>query len=163
MEQNELVYREVAVHFANCYNIDIQWQDIANAMDIHTSLLEHPVEIWDIKVNVEELKKLLADYNFVNPIVAVDIDIPLPKEIMFQTKVRIKVKGKIYIVHKNDSDPFPSNPHAHIDGQCIKLDLSNGNLYRKRELKGKIEKKELLLIREKLFQLYKGELPIVTI
>lgn len=163
MERNELVYREVAEHFTKCYNVDIQWQDIANALDIHTSLLEHPVEIWDIEVDVEGLKKILADYNFVNPIIPVDIDIPLPKEIMFQTKVRIKVKGNIYIVHKNDADLFPSNPHAHIDGQCIKVDLSNGDLYRKKELKGRINKKEFLIIRDKLSEVYDGDLPALTI
>ena len=47
-----------------------------------------------------------------------------------------------------DSDPFPSNPHAHNCESGLKLDLSNGNLYFSAESTGKaVEQKRLLAIR----------------
>lgn len=62
-------------------------------------------------------------------------------------KVQIKRKG-IWLIHKYDTDPFPSNPHAHLIDSNIKLDLSNGNCYKKRELVYSIKKKDLLMIRD---------------
>lgn len=44
-------------------------------------------------------------------------------------KERRKEKGEIWEIHKNDKDPFPSNPHAHNIETGEKLDLNNGNIY----------------------------------
>jgi hypothetical protein len=41
----------------------------------------------------------------------------------------IKCDGQIWRIHKNDADPFPSNPHAHNLETGLKLDLSTGALY----------------------------------
>ncbi len=159
LERNESIYIQLADYFSQKHNVKLQWEDIADAIEIHTNLLEHPVDIWNIELSFEELKLILSNYDFNIPKIKVDIDIQLPENILHNVKVRIKAKGNIYIIHKKDLDPFPSNPHAHIYGQCLKLDLSNGNLYRKKLLVEKIPKKEFLLIRSKITEVYKGELP----
>lgn len=66
-------------------------------------------------------------------------------------EVTIKRDGQIWRIHKNDSDPFPSNPHAHNVESGLKLDLTNGKLYYKNTDTGKsISKKDLLAIRDKM-------------
>lgn len=120
--------------------------------------------LWDVNISFDEALKLLSNFDFntfYNELV-IEENI-IPKEFVFETKVRIKAKGQIWIIHKNDADPKPSNPHAHNLEQNIKLDLGNGNCFRKREWLFKIGKKELLSIREKARQVYKGELPIIEI
>lgn len=63
-------------------------------------------------------------------------------------EVRLKAVGEIWDIHRNDADPFPSNPHAHNVQTGVKLDLSNGDLYRKRKkLKERVRKKELIALR----------------
>ncbi|MBK7481893.1 MAG: hypothetical protein IPI72_03985 [Flavobacteriales bacterium] len=61
----------------------------------------------------------------------------------------IKVRGQNWSIHKNDADPFPSDPHAHDYETGLKLDLTNGNLYRKRAFVVSITKKKLMAIRTK--------------
>lgn len=62
----------------------------------------------------------------------------------------VKSKGEIWEIHKNDEDPFPSNPHAHNRENGYKLDLSNGELFKKRKYVKSIQKKKLMLIRDKV-------------
>lgn len=64
------------------------------------------------------------------------------------TKGRVKIGGEIWDVHKTDKDPFPSNPHAHNLESKYKVDLSNGDLYRKTNKIGNMRRKEFLLLRE---------------
>lgn len=63
---------------------------------------------------------------------------------------QIKHSNQVWRIHKNDADPFPSNPHAHNVETGYKLHLGNGNLYRKREVVGTIDSKDLMAIRKKL-------------
>lgn len=62
----------------------------------------------------------------------------------------VKVKGELWRIHLYDKDPFPSNPHAHNLETNLKLHLGSGELFQKRELVGKISKKDLLLLRERI-------------
>jgi len=64
-------------------------------------------------------------------------------------EVRVKNDGQIWDIHKYDDDPHPSNPHAHNKESGLKLDLSTGILYFKRDPQPGIGKKKLLEIREK--------------
>lgn len=59
----------------------------------------------------------------------------------------VKTGGEIWVIHNNDEDYFPSNPHAHNYQKGIKLDLSNGNYFRRRKFVGKITKKEMKNLR----------------
>jgi hypothetical protein len=64
-------------------------------------------------------------------------------------EVTIKKDGCIWRIHKNDADPFPSNPHAHNVESGLKLDLSSGGLYRGRNYTGEnVSKKDLDFIRK---------------
>jgi hypothetical protein len=38
-------------------------------------------------------------------------------------EVQVKHKNEIWRIHKTDSDPFPSKPHAHNVESDLKLDL----------------------------------------
>jgi hypothetical protein len=66
-------------------------------------------------------------------------------------EVTVKRDGCIWRIYQNDDDPFPSNPHAHNIESGLKLDLSNGRLFFKRNYTGKsISRKNLLYIRIEL-------------
>ena len=56
-------------------------------------------------------------------------------------KRRYKVKGNIWIIHKNDSDPFPSIPHAHNYDENLVLHLGSGELFNNRRPVSKANKK----------------------
>ena len=73
-----------------------------------------------------------------------------PGSTLLITEKRVTVNNEIWEIHKNDVDPFPSNPHAHNYEANLKLHLGNGQLYRKRQYRGKIKKKDLIRIREEL-------------
>jgi hypothetical protein len=63
----------------------------------------------------------------------------------------IKNNGEIWVIHKNDADPFPSNPHAHNKGTGYKMHLGTGELFKKRKSIGeKVSRKDLLAIRDKV-------------
>ncbi len=52
-------------------------------------------------------------------------------------------------IHKNDPDPFPSDPHAHNVESGLKLDLSNGRLwFGTRDTEKSITRKHLIAIRD---------------
>ena len=78
------------------------------------------------------------------------------------TEVTVKHKGERWRIHKNDVDPFPSNPHGDSPDVGLKLDLTSGDLYRKRECVGKITKKHLMIIRVKAQQLGCRTLPAIA-
>lgn len=60
---------------------------------------------------------------------------------------QVKFKGEKWVVHKNDVDPFPSNPHAHNYESGLKLHLGNGELYDGTTLVGAIPCKKLKQLR----------------
>ena len=63
-------------------------------------------------------------------------------------EVIIKRDGCVWQIHKNDPDPFPSNPHAHNVESGLKLDLSSGRLYfGSKDTGKKVSKKDLEFIR----------------
>lgn len=60
----------------------------------------------------------------------------------FFVEADYRVRGEVWRVHKGDSDPYPSNPHAHcIDGSTrfigCTLHLGTAKLYRKRDALGR--------------------------
>jgi hypothetical protein len=60
--------------------------------------------------------------------------LPIPDGTMRRLdEVTIKRDGCIWRIHRNDADPFPSNPHAHNVESGLKLDLSTGALYFRRQ------------------------------
>ena len=63
---------------------------------------------------------------------------------------QIKHKGEIWVVHRNDMDPFPSSPHAHNYEANLKLHLGTGDLYFGRKITGRVGHKVLAHIRSQL-------------
>jgi hypothetical protein len=61
----------------------------------------------------------------------------------------IRSNGEVWRIHKNDQDPFPSNPHAHNLQSGYKLHLGTGMLYYKKSPIKAISKKHLNDIRGK--------------
>lgn len=69
---------------------------------------------------------------FIARVVLSDTAIPSEIPVLVQKK-HYKISGEIWVVHRNDIDPFPSSPHAHNYDQNLVLHLGNGKLYRKRK------------------------------
>jgi len=120
--------------------------------------LEHPLDLWNIDISFEEGLKYLSEFDFEPFDQPINVDLCIDRILLFQKKVKIKASGFVLHIHRYDQDPFPSDPHAHIIDQNIKIDLSNGNCYRSRSLITTIKKKELLEIRKKV-EARKIELP----
>ncbi|MGZ8935686.1 MAG: hypothetical protein ACXW04_12385 [Methylobacter sp.] len=59
----------------------------------------------------------------------------------------VKFKGEKWVVHKNDPDPFPSDPHAHNYEAGLKLHLGNVELYRGSKCVGKIPVRKFIELR----------------
>ncbi|WP_146228810.1 hypothetical protein [Mesonia sp. K7] len=110
--------------------------------------LEVPSELWVTKLDFNEVRNGLENFDFKiihNRILTNTI---IDKDFLVNYKVRIKKKGLIWLIHKYDPDPFPSKPHAHLIDDNIKLDLSNGKLYKKGKVIDTLNKKHLLEIRK---------------
>jgi hypothetical protein len=63
---------------------------------------------------------------------------------------RVKSNGEVWVIHKNDADPFPSIPHAHNYESGHKLHLGTGELFIRKECVGRIKKNDLLMLRSKI-------------
>lgn len=157
----------LASFFSLKYSFSIQREEIFLALfillaDKHN--LEWQGDLWDVKLDYEEALLLLQEFDFTifSAKFSIDQEV-LPKNILIRYKVRIKSKGLIWIVHKYDKDPFPSNPHAHQLDNNIKLDLSNGKCFKIREHVHTLKKKDLILIREEAKKVFDGELPTLEI
>jgi len=121
-------------------------------------------DILNVDIEYEKALKLLLNFDFnvvLNQTEPIDLD--LPPHLVMRYKVRVKSKGLIWVIHKYDVDPFPSNPHAHQLDNNIKLDLSNGRCYRLKKHLHTISKRDLLFFREKAQTVFKGVLPELTI
>lgn len=114
-----------------------------------TRVLEHDLA-------AEQMLEKLEGYEFNLPIEIESIvfnESILPEDVPRRLdEEEIKHKGEIWVIHKNDADPFPSNPHAHNKATGYKLHLGNGDLYsyKNKPLDKRISKKYLLAIRDKV-------------
>lgn len=125
--------------------------------------LDHPVNVWDIDVSFDEAFESLKKFDFDIFLTPIQIDIDFDRDELFGTKAKIKAAGFQVVIHRYDKDPFPSNPHGHICGQNIKIDLRNGKCYRNRDFVRKLRKKKLLELRQKATFNFKGDLPPLEI
>lgn len=151
IENLDRILNDLSIHFSEFKSKTITREDIFDA--IYLSLKykfdwEHPLDFWDLDMNYEDAKNTLTDFDFKTVLCRVESDKDIiPKDLLMQTKVQIKSKNLIWVIHKYDADPFPSNPHAHELGSGLKLDLSNGKCYRKKLQVHTIKKKDLIKIR----------------
>lgn len=121
-------------------------------------------DVWDLDISYQQALDVLINFDFETLTQQIEIeDQAIPAHFVLNKKVRFKVAGSIWIIHKNDADPFPSNPHAHHAELNQKLDLSNGNCYKKKQFLFKIPKKSFLQIRKRAEEVYKGQLQALVI
>ncbi|MDI5898006.1 hypothetical protein [Flavobacterium yafengii] len=152
IENLDLILNKLSIHYSEIKNIAISREDIFDA--IFLSLKdkfewEYPLDFWDLEIKYEEAKNVISNFDFKTVLFKITTDEHIiPQDLLMQFKVKIKSKGLIWLIHKNDVDPFPSIPHAHEYNSGIKLDFKNGNCYRKKELIFTIKKKDLLEIRK---------------
>jgi hypothetical protein len=101
-----------------------------------------------------QIFEMLKNFNFPIEIETIELeDSILPKGAITRIdEETIKSKGEIWVIHKYDKDPFPSNPHAHNEETGQKLDLTNGDLYdgKNNYLGINVSKKNLILLRKKV-------------
>jgi hypothetical protein len=165
MEIEELValFERLASRLSNLKNDVISVSEVEDGLYIllsDTHGFSWRGSLWDVEIEEEEAFQMLAQFDFAILGTVVDTSPEIvPECLWIHYKVRFKIKGMVWVIHKYDADPFPSNPHAHQLENNIKLDLSNGNCYRKRKLEYTVSKKELLEVRAKASRVFKGELP----
>ncbi|MFC6269427.1 hypothetical protein [Frigoriflavimonas asaccharolytica] len=147
-----IIFKNISVR--NKYpNLNIQESDLitvlmASFLDKFESRLS--LEFYDNFISEEEIDSVVENYDFNQIRNEVTFNFIIPEEIEeLETKVKIKNNGKIFIIHKNDADPFPSNPHAHWLDSNLKIDLSNGKCYHIRKHIKTLSTKEFKEIREK--------------
>jgi hypothetical protein len=113
-------------------------------------------EIASQKLTPENIIDILVKSEFIsnspkaNDVIVIDENI-IPED-TFQSlyEETIKSKGNIWVIHKSDADPFPSNPHAHNKETGLKLNLGSGDLYNGKRHCGKVSMKNLNIIRNKM-------------
>ena len=157
----------LSLGLSDAQKINITRENVFDALFLtfeNQSNLEWGGDVWDLDLNYDNAFAILKEFDFAtlkNQVETVDI---IPKEfLLIETKVRIKHSNLIWVIHKADADPFPSQPHAHQLDQNIKMDLSNGKLYRKTQYLHQIPHKEFIEIRKKFSAVYKGKLPQLAI
>ena len=134
--------------------LDVEDIDIQTALVEVLSLTE-PMDLLDQDLSVEKMVEVLRDFDFQKYHPELLGQIELEESVIPQgtprllTEITVRSKGEVWRIHKNDPDPFPSNPHAENYDAGLKLDLSNGRLYRRRGFAGQISKKNLQRIRDK--------------
>jgi len=160
------VQEKLANHYTKLNGHVITRENIFNGLFIRLAdkyHLEWQGDLWDLEITYEEALNYIKDFDFAvfNQKVTIDSSI-IPSDLILKYKVRIKSKGLIWVIHLNDKDPFPSNPHAHQLDNNLKLDLSNGKCYKSKKFIYKINKKDLLIIRKEANKVFKGDMPVLT-
>ena len=147
--QSEIAAREIS----SMQSTAITAEQVREAL-VSACQVEQQVDLLPLALSSTRIVELLAHYDFEGLIPLAEIAFEesiLPEGVPVRfVEAQAKHNNEIWRVHKNDADPFPSNPHAHNIGTGYKLHLGNGGLYRKRERIGTVEWKHLLSIREKL-------------
>jgi hypothetical protein len=136
--------------------LSIESAHVENAlMDVLS--LRDSVDLIDIDLTEERMIAMLKDYDFRRffPVVIGKMNFRrsiIPRSVpRFLFEARVRRNGEVWEFHKNDADPFPSNPHGHNMKNRLKLHLGTGELFKKKQRMGKISRKDLIAIREALW------------
>jgi hypothetical protein len=165
IEINSAIAERLSVKFSEKHKLQISPSDIFSALFmLWGGDMFWLLELMDSPIHEEKAEEALEKFDFEQ----FYEEIVLPQELfddikLYERKALVKSAGSIWKIHLYDQDPFPSLPHAHNLEENIKLDLSNGKCYRKREYLKTLSKKHLLMIREKAAQRFKGNLPDLSI
>ncbi|MFH0894839.1 MAG: hypothetical protein V2A54_10435 [Bacteroidota bacterium] len=120
-----------------------------NCAEIPTELLFKDLSVLEI---VDAVLKQKEKYG--QPICEITIEESILPDCIDDSliKAHIKFKGEKWVVHKNDKDSFPSNPHAHNFETNTKLHLGNGQIFSSKKKCGQIRKKDLEMLRQEILQ-----------
>ena len=161
------IQKSLTIYFNSFYTWTIKSEHVFESLFLLLADkygLEWFGDLWDVEIEYEEALKLLSEFDFNTIFNKIETDEEIfPKDFLIQYKVRIKSKGLIWVIHKNDIDPFPSNPHAHQLDNNIKLDLSNGKCYKRKRHIYTLKKKDLIMIRKEAVKRIRIDLPLLTI
>ncbi len=141
------------------------------AFDIQQALVEKlslddEFELLGKNLKSDIIIEILSGYNFKKFKPAKLLELQLKESILPDVieqrfvEAQFKQNGEIWVVHKNDADPFPSNPHAHCYEKGLKLHLGNGKLYLGTKHVGKVSKKQFISLRTKMAKI---KLPTLSI
>lgn len=158
-------------------NLTIDRSSSVTVHDVECALVEvlnldQTADLLDAELDSTRIGSLLSTYDFqrLHPeslcTVELEESIIPPGVPILLTEVKIKQRGEIWFVYKNDADPFPSNPHAHNYDRGLKMHLGNGDLYsgRRRTPCGNVGRRRLLELRNRVNQVNaKILLPPLTI
>lgn len=138
------------------HGLEIEATEIQSAL-CSILTVDDPIDLLEKNLTQECIIKLLRNFDFqlYHPEVLAQFELDdgiIPHEVVrLLSEQTVKVKGEVWRVHKNDADPWPSNPHAHNYESSLKLHLGTGELFdRNRRLVGIIGRKKLEAIRNKL-------------
>jgi len=158
----EILLNDSSRWFSGKQGFSVSNENILNALFIELAEkrnLEWVGDVYDQELTLQEVVEILKNFDFSVFAKAIGTEEIIPSELRINYKVRIKEAGMIWIIHKYDQDPFPSNPHAHNIDNNFKLHLGNGICYRRREEVYRIPKKNLLDIRKKIENSINIQLP----
>lgn len=101
------------------------------------------------QMTVNQMIDLVRDYNFaaLTPSVLAEVNLPSILQIdgvpyLYEEHI-VTMKGEKWHIHQNDADPFPHPIHAHSYKRRVKMDLRNGNIYKKRAIVGSMTLSDL--------------------
>ena len=143
-------------------DISVTSKDITNAL---VEVLELNLSTDPVYKDLSEAKiiSLLSSFDFFKFIPEIICEIHLNNPMLphninsLLLEQNIKNKGEIWTIHKNDQDPFPSNPHAHNYPMNLVAHLGTGELYQGRRLmKQKLKTKDLVNLRKLIVERVKG-------
>jgi len=119
---------------------------------VDTLRLDQIADILDRDIDAQSITSLFSTYDFMRLRPELLCEIELADSIVpdgvtiLLTEAKVKLRGEIWMVYKNDADPFPSSPHAHNYRLRVKMHLGNGDLYGyKEKTPGTRLRKSLLL------------------
>jgi len=146
-------------------NLPIDHSDVEGALLLALKL-NSPADLLDRELTTDKVLTILDDFDFQRlfptllDVVRFERSI-IPDETRRRlTEVTVRANGEVWRIHKNDADPFPSNPHAHNQENGLKLHLGTGELYfNTRKTGQRVTRKDLRAIRTKLS---KFTLPAMT-
>jgi len=133
----------------------IELVHVENAL-VEVYSVGEPTDLLEFRLTRREMVSVLASFDFRRyfPVLLAEITfresiIPAGVPVRLEEQT-VRRHGQVWRIHRNDADPFPSNPHGHNLDSGLKLHLGTGELFRKKLFVGKIQAKDLLAIRSEL-------------
>ncbi|QMU63361.1 MAG: hypothetical protein GKR88_03075 [Flavobacteriaceae bacterium] len=155
-EESVIEYQRIFKQVLNDLNsesdIDLT-EESASALLVHHYDEErvHEYIINNKAISYDKLKSILLE-ELKSNIGIVEFDSPTLT--LFEAdnleKATIKINNRKWRIHKNDLDSFPSHPHEYENNW--KLHLGTGEIFVKKKLKGKLDKKDFQRLRKSVIQ-----------